>query len=105
MIPEDMRIEYRDKEGNNITLQQWNGLFEDREYSKIIQEVVGEYFVSTVWLGVENFNKNFFETIVFKGKEIMYMERYEHIYQALQGHEEIKKEIENGTFKEPSLEI
>jgi hypothetical protein len=103
MILADMIIEYRDKEGNNITLQQWSDLIEDIEYRRIIQERVKECFVSTVWLGVEHFNKNFFETMVFKGEEIMYMERYEHLYQALQGHEEIKEEIENGTFKERHL--
>ena len=100
MIPLDMRIEYRDKAGNNITLQEWSTLTEDREYSKIIQEVVGEYFVSTVWLGVEHFNKNFFETIVFnKKKDLLYLERYEHLIEALQGHKEIKEDIENGKFK------
>lgn len=64
--------------------------------SKILQEVIGEYFVYTVWLGGEHWNKNLFETIVFKDEEIMYLERYENLYQAIQRHDEIKKDIETG---------
>ena len=59
---------YRDKEGNKITSEQLEGFLRDDDYRVVVQDRVGPYFISTVWMGVpygvrEPFD--YFETMVF----------------------------------------
>lgn len=96
---------YYDKEGNPIGLWEWSCLFEDVSYKRIAGKLIGNFFVSTVWLGL---NHNFFsgqtplifETMVFNEKEDKYRdfecERYATLEEALQGHKEMCEKIRRG---------
>jgi hypothetical protein len=58
-----------DRQGNNISVEEWG---EIHSTDKIVaQEHVGDYFVSTVWIGIDmNYSDEgpplIFETMVFK---------------------------------------
>ena len=58
-----------DKRGNRITLREWCMLWEMKDYQILKQEYVGDYWVSTVWLGLDHaFGEGpplIFETMVF----------------------------------------
>lgn len=101
---------YYDKDGRNITLDQYCDLLEsDPKYIFVKQEQVGEFFVSTVWLGV---NHNFiddslpliFETIIFKGEERSTTEiwRYATIEEAIENHDAAVSDLKNGTHERVS---
>lgn len=95
---------YFDMEGKPITLRQWvtarESPPEGGRPSVIKQESVGDYFVSTVWLGLDHSSGDgpllIFETMVFNtsdkakedGNEWLeeYCERYSTKEQALEGH-------------------
>lgn len=61
---------YFDRRGNSLSFREWTMLFEMRESYRIVkQEYIGNYWISTVWLGL-NHNYGFgppliFETMVF----------------------------------------
>lgn len=90
-----------DREGKKITLEQWCILTAlDQEYRIVKQEHIGPYYVSTVWLGI---NQDFFghsnkpvifETMIFyicdeKDELDQDMERYCTEEEALAGHEKM----------------
>ena len=93
-----------DKEGNPLTdILEWARLREDPDYSIVKQEVVEQYWVSTIWLGLDHgFSLEpaalpvIFETMVFpapehKGKRLALeydCQRYCTEEEALAGHEE-----------------
>jgi hypothetical protein len=91
--------EYYDRKGNEISMVRWSMLWRKNTYLIIKQEHVGDYWISTVWLGINhNFMRDgpplIFETMVFKGKESdLASERYSTEEEALAGHERIKQEI------------
>jgi hypothetical protein len=89
--------DFYDRQGNPITLEEWMRLSGD----KIVrQDEVGDYFVSTVWLGI---NHNFhpigppliFETMVFPSESWRDLEccRYSTEEEALEGHERMLNEV------------
>ena len=85
---------YYDKQGKEITQEEWGRLLESPEYKIVNQDKLGGYIVSTVWLGL---NHNFsggdaliFETMVFDtaGNDLE-MERYHTLEEAEKGHKEM----------------
>jgi hypothetical protein len=89
---------YYDKKGKKISIHEWAELFEDMKYRKIGDTYVGNYHISTVWLGINHyiFSENdeyklIFETMIFcEDKEdglCNWMERYSTLEEALEGHE------------------
>lgn len=88
---------YFDRQGKPIELMDWVKKVEDLDYRIVKQEQVGEYFVNTIWLGV-NMNifrkepKQIFETMIFKNEPDenddldRFQKRYETEKQALEGH-------------------
>ena len=79
---------YYDRQGQPLTLMEWAHRFEDWDYKRIAQTVVGKYNVSTVWLGADHqFGEGpplIFETMVFPGEADC--ERYTTEQEALAGH-------------------
>lgn len=101
------KIVYRDKLGRPIETDELDLLLRNREYVVVKQDVVNNYFVSTIWLGVP-FGlgigaHQYFETIVFDipptikdpyktTGEILEIYRYHNLVEAEAGHEEVIKE-------------
>lgn len=60
---------YFDRRGNELSMREWTMLFQDRDYQIVRQDHVGDYFVSTVWLGLDHSfttdSRQIFETMVF----------------------------------------
>ncbi len=88
----DKNFGYHDKQGNKISLNEWHKLIEDKDYSKVKQETIGDHFISTVLLGLNHSHGDgilIFETMIFtdyeRGYEI-YCDRYETLKQAEKGH-------------------
>jgi len=95
-------IKYYDKDGNKINLGEYAELLTDNEYKIIKQEPIGEYFVSTVWLGIDlGYGMGrpiIFETMVFNSKTDLteqYQDRYSTQEEALKGHEEAVQFVMN----------
>jgi len=87
---------YYDKEGKQIPMLEWADLFEDMKYRKIGDTDVGDYHISTVWIGLNHniFSETeilIFETMIFCKDEEDYlhqwMERYGTLEEAELGHE------------------
>jgi hypothetical protein len=99
---------YFDKDGEPLTLWQWVRKFEDPDYRNVARDIVGDYLVSTVWLGVNYSHtggKLTFETMVFdtsrqEDDRIVdgYISRYGTLEAAEAGHkwtvDKIRKENE-----------
>ena len=88
---------YFDRMGNPISMVKWAVLNVSLYYKVVKQEDVGDFWVSTVWLGINHdfFNLGqpiIFETMIFprKHKEIDYDDRYMERYcteeEAIAGH-------------------
>jgi hypothetical protein len=96
---------YRDKEGNEINIEQLEKFLRDDSYRIVRQDILQKHFISTVWLGVPHglFRNECFETMVFSmdegttdprsklGKSLE-CERYITMQEAIEGHEKILKE-------------
>lgn len=91
------RVQYYDRQGQPMNLLDWGRRFEDMEYKIVKQTTIGEFFISTVWLGL---NHSFgdgppmiFETMIFQhGEETEneldgFQERYATEAEAAAGHE------------------
>lgn len=99
-----MTLRFLDKQGNPLTIDEYETLFSREDY-KILKQthVNGRYFVSTVWLGINHAYGDgppmIFETMVFhscKNEQItdlgeLDMERYATEKEALEGHENMCK--------------
>lgn len=96
---------YYDRSGKPIDMHQWAKWGEDVAYKRIRETTIGDYWISTVWLGL---NHNFgsgppliFETMVFyrgeSDSDIMdggeWMDRYSTEAQAVKGHERMVEEV------------
>lgn len=93
-------IGYKDKEGNELTVLEWGALFEDMSYRLIATEMIGDIQVSTIWLGLEDWNGNYFETGIFnKARELIEMIRYDSFEMAKLGHEAEVWRVKNGLDK------
>lgn len=115
-VPVSPMIHY-DKNGDPVDdLLVWAGLFEDMEYRRVGSTEVGDYWVSTIWLGIDH-NWGFggdpliFETMVFiRDGEYQdeYMDRYSTEAQAFDGHLNVvgmlaaTEGVEPRTVTEPS---
>lgn len=89
-----------DRGGNPISMRTWARLLEfgGRAYKAVRQEQVGEYWVSTVWLGFDHSFRDgpplIFETMVFKGSwEDLDMDRYSTEEEAVEGHERMVEKV------------
>jgi hypothetical protein len=71
----------------DVTGAQWAQWFECQDNRRVALTKVGKQTVSTVFLGMEHGEGDFFETMVFPGCEIC--ERYPTREEALSGHERI----------------
>lgn len=92
-------IEYYDRQGNPMTLEEWAESVERRtpEYKRVAETTVGQLWVSTVWLGLdhnwsppgEHHVPLIFETMVFPrwNYSELWMDRYPTEAAALAGHE------------------
>lgn len=104
---DDWELRYKDKLGRIIEADELEVLLRNREYTVIKQEMIGEYFVSTVWLGVPHGipPNQYFETMVWKQKnakddprndnkfgEELECVRYQTLNEAEAGHEEVVQE-------------
>lgn len=89
-------IEHYDRAGNLIDIDRWALLMQDRRYQVLVQDHVGPYMVSTVWLGIDhNFDEGpplIFETMVFKTDSVE-GRRYTTEEEALAGHAELLNEV------------
>jgi hypothetical protein len=84
---------YFDKEGRGISLETFADLMITQEYRRVASDMIGDYHVSTVWLGINHAFSNveaptIFETMIFGGEfeDEGYMERYSTEKEALEGH-------------------
>lgn len=88
---------YYDKKGKRMSLWNWSSYNGDFSYKIINQHRYGDFFVSTVWLGMDHafpYNPQhpvIFETMIFVEKEREhelnnYMERYCTEAEAIKGH-------------------
>lgn len=87
-----------DKEGRQITLRQWAKLFDHCGYRRLGDTHIGDYWISTVWLGLDHgWGRSaplIFETMVFKNDESdLDCRRYPTLAQAEEGHAEIVAEV------------
>jgi hypothetical protein len=107
---DDWEPRYKDKLGRIIESDELEVLLRNNEYRVVKQEMVGRYFVSTVWLGVPYGipPRDYFETMVWKQRntkddprgrrnfgEEEECVRYETMNEAEVGHEEMVQEYKN----------
>ena len=61
--------DYYDRKGNPMTLEDWANVREDKEQCRVAETTLSDYWISTVWLGLDhsfgNSPKQIFETMVF----------------------------------------
>lgn len=100
--------DYYDRDGTPMTLEQWAASFEPRQDKKrVAEDTVGDYWVSTVWLGLNHQYGDgpplIFETMVFAQKDgaitdwgEQYADRYSTEAAALAGHEAIVSQLRAG---------
>lgn len=110
MIPREFKCTYYDKKGEVIDLNTFAELCEDFNYKVVKQDEIGDFLVSTIWLGIDhNFYNIFhghgkpliFETMIFSDNEKyddIYQERYSTEEEALEGHKKAIKEAERMAF-------
>lgn len=88
---------YYDRQGEQISFKEWSKLHGDRDYCILRQERFAEYFISTVWLGLDHSFESdrpiIFETMVFKNSEGVEQIRYSTEAEALAGHERACEEL------------
>jgi hypothetical protein len=46
-------VTFYDRSGREIDLERWQLLFHDRRYQQVAYTEVGDYEISTVWLGID----------------------------------------------------
>ncbi|MFA6201365.1 MAG: hypothetical protein WC679_13270 [Bacteroidales bacterium] len=93
---------FYDKNGEKIDPFTWVNLFENKTYAIIKQEHVNDYFISTVWLGLNHrFYEGLpliFETMVFREIKEIDIERYATLEEAIEGHERMCKKYINAPY-------
>lgn len=109
---------YRDKDGKRITIEQLEVLLQDDNYRVVVQDKIGPYFFSTVWMGVPHGCRDpydYFETIVFLTPEgandpreelgkTLDCYRYHSYEEALVGHYQVVDEWKNRLPTKEELE-
>jgi hypothetical protein len=106
------RPRYYAKDGNEMDLIEWAIKLANPKYKIIKQELVGEYQVSTVWLGLDHSYgigpPLIFETMVFgfidkqttRRDTVDEGERYSTVYEAEEGHARYVKKWEERVVEE-----
>ena len=90
-----MSLPYYNRDGEEISNDEWMRLFEDKEYKIVKQQTIHDYRVSTVWLGTDHsFGGGpvvLFETLVFGDDGLWdgYQLRWHTEAEALIGHHTI----------------
>ena len=113
----DPSLNFIDKYGKTISLDEWSKLVEDKEYRIVKQDHVGKYFISTIWNGMNTWEGHYLETALFdkslKQKSqfgdheisTLIMEwRYPTIEWAIKGHQRIVESMSDLSTLEPSSE-
>lgn len=91
-----------DKDGNPISMEEWTRLFGDLEYKTIGKSEVGDYRVSTVWLGLNHSYGDgamlIFETMIFDSDDYsgLFQMRYTTQEQAEIGHRLVVEMLREG---------
>lgn len=100
------------RDGDPITQDEWARLHSDHEYKRVAEDTVGEWWVSTVWLGIDHGYGDIpviFETMVFPMSENastadfstdQHCERYTTEADAIRGHAETVTALRNGTLNQ-----
>lgn len=92
---------FRDKFGQIVETAEFEFLIDDPEYKIVNQEMVGNYLISTVWLGIAQgtFGNEYFETAIFdqnnEMEQIDEVYRYHNINEAEEGHNLIVMKYKN----------
>lgn len=91
-------MKYYDRQGKEISQEQWIVLGADRAYRQVAHDDYGWAAVSTVWLGLDHrmdptSPKQIFETMIFGGEYDEYQWRYSTEKEALEGHHNALKLI------------
>ncbi len=97
--PDEVSIPYFNRKGEEITMDEWATLFEDKEYKVVRKTTVRKSEVSTVWLGSDHGygmsdKPIIFETMVFGGIWDQFEQRYTTEKLAVLGHDTIVGMIE-----------
>ena len=87
-------IDYYDRQGNRISMQEWAKKFNDRIYQRVTETTLSDgKWVSTIWLGLNHQWRDgpplIFETMVFPSKgnsTDLDCDRYSSEEEALAGH-------------------
>ena len=83
---------YYDRQGAAITLRTWMRYSRNQKYQRVARDTVGEYKVSTVWLGLNlNFSDGpilIFETMILSNDQDVHgrLWRYTTEAEATEGH-------------------
>lgn len=93
------KTQFKDKNGNPLTIMEWEKLFVDISYRRINLTDLGTHRISTVWMGHPTnlmTNDGYFETMVFPNDEENIwndteVNRYDTIAEAIHGHEMMVK--------------
>lgn len=100
--------------------REWSRLKEDQSYSRIGSTRVGQWWVSTVWLGLDhsfgdNDNPVIFETMIFNQSEekveedLAYLEEYCERYcteeEAIEGHQRAVDSVQYVIHEVPTLDL
>jgi hypothetical protein len=105
--PAEAMIEYYDMDGNPMSHEEWIAAYERTDERHVVQQFIGDYWVSTTWLGLDhNWGDGpplIFETMVFQAvdKEViswedLLCERYSTEKEAIRGHMDIVRWIKEG---------
>ena len=92
MEQEGEDAKYVGKDGRALDLLEWANLLGDREYCRVGLTDVGEFEVSTVWLGLNHrFGPGpglYYETMVFdkRTRDVLDQEHYHSLHEAVLGH-------------------
>ena len=101
-------MKYYNLKSEECSRIEWDSIFYNNKKKFVKQEMAGDYYISTVFLGTEHPNGegilNIFETMVFDsydndngktGNEIKFL-RYDTIEEAREGHEKVVKDMKEG---------
>lgn len=92
---------YKNKKGKEISHEEWQKLFEDKEYKVIVQTdlIEVEAVLSTVWLGLDHMG-NFFETaLIKKDGDIKVLKRYATEKEAKEWHKRYQSFKDDEIYK------
>lgn len=88
-------MSYYNMKGNPISLLEWGDLFENFSNRFIKKDVVGKYVITTVWIGIDDFNDppNIFESMIFCDDQSDELHEFACVYSnkemAENGHEKL----------------